>query len=82
MSNSVRIERAANGYTVEMKDPKIVAENNKKSDKMEPTVWKDPCKEYVFSDFKSMMMFLEKNLDKALPMDEYDSSFETAVKEK
>jgi hypothetical protein len=35
----------------------------------------------VFTDVKSVLSFLEKNLDKALPADEYETSFDAAVAE-
>jgi hypothetical protein len=71
-----KIERAKNGFTVEMRDPKIVAENSK------PTKgigrYRDPNVEYVFKDVKSVLKFLETNLEKAMPMDEFSSAFDTA----
>jgi len=82
MSCNVRIERASNGYTVTMRDPKIVAANDKRSGKMgdEPVPpYRDPDVEYVFSDFAKMMKFLKVNLDKALPKDEFSSSFDEAA---
>lgn len=69
-----RIERAKNGYTVEMRDPKIVAANNKTS--KEPSPYRNPNVEYVFKDIKGVLKFLEANLDKALPMDEFGSTFD------
>lgn len=73
----VRIERAENGYTVSMKDPKIDAANRKRSAKSDySSPYVDPRKEYVFTDIKAVMTFLTANLDKALPKDDYDSAFE------
>ena len=72
----VCIERLTNGYTVKVRDPKIVERNRKPS-----TPYKNPCREYVFTDVKSVLSFLEKNLDKALPADEYETSFDAAVAE-
>jgi len=68
-----RIEKAVNGYTVCLQDPKIREANGKANSK-----WKDPNREYVFRTVKEVMTFLEKNLDKALVADEYSSSFDTA----
>lgn len=72
-----RIERAKNGYTVEMRDPKIVAENNRPKKSGEPSAWRDPNVEYVFKDIDGVLKFLKANLDKALPMDEFSSTFDS-----
>ena len=69
-----RIERLTNGYEVSVRDPKIVEANRKSN-----SSYKNPCREYVFTDVKSVLLFLEKNLDKALPADDFDSSFDAAV---
>lgn len=74
-----RIERAKNGFTVEMKDPKIVKQNAASRDK--PMPWKDPNVEYVFTTLADVLKFLEANLETALPMDEYASSFDKALTE-
>lgn len=71
-----RIERAKNGYTVEMTDPKIVAENNKPSKGNEPRMWRSSRIEYVFEDIEDVLKFLRTNLDKALPLDEFSSTFD------
>jgi hypothetical protein len=72
-----RIERAKNGYTVSMRDPKVVAENNRPKKSNEPSSWRDPNVEYVFKDIEGVLKFLKANLDKALPMDEFGSTFDT-----
>lgn len=74
-----RIERVKNGYTVEMKDPKIVKQNAANRDK--PAPWKDPNVEYVFQTLEQVLEFLKTNLDKALPMDDYTTSFDKALAE-
>ena len=74
---SVRIERLANGYEVEITDPKVVAANRKTN---RDTPWRDPKVCYAFPDVKSVLAFLNKNLEKATPMDEYSTSFDAAVK--
>lgn len=80
MSDTViRIERLANGYEVEMTDPKIVAENRTPSDKLGG--WKDPKICYAFKTEAEVLAFLKSNLAKALPMDEYESSFSKAAME-
>lgn len=79
-----RIERAANGYTVSMKDPEIVKANNKRSESEKyaiGTPWKDPNKSFVFETVEDVLMFLQKTLPKALPIDEFGSTFTKALKE-
>jgi hypothetical protein len=81
MDGCVRIERATNGYTVNVSDPKI-REANQKRDNSKGGVYapyRDPNKEYIFTDIKTVLAFLEKNLDKALPKDDYGSSFDAAI---
>lgn len=76
----VRIERASNGYTVCVTDPKIVEANRKRDSSKGPyTPYKDPQREYIFDDIKKVLSFIEKNLDKALPKDDYSSSFDAAA---
>lgn len=75
---SVRIERVENGYSVSMRDPKIVAANAKAEVKRSGQ-WRDPNRTYVFTEKEDMTEFLMENLDKALPTDT-DKSFETAFK--
>lgn len=77
MSCRVVIERVANGYEVEVTDPELKAKNEGKMS----LPYSDPTKEYVFKTVDEVLTFLTKNLDKALPADEYDSSFDTAVEE-
>lgn len=83
MSNSctIRINRLANGWSVQMTDPKIVEANNKRSDKSGYTPWKDPEVTFAFDDAKGVLEFLNANLEKALPTDEYDTSFAKALGE-
>lgn len=78
MSHDIcKIERCANGYEVSMCDPKIV-ESNKK---MKSGPWKDPEVCYVFKSIKEVLKFLKDNLEKALPLDEYASTFDKATEE-
>ena len=69
-----RIERATNGYTVCLSDPAIKKANAKPDSK-----WRDPECEYVFKSIDEVLVFLKKNLDKALPKSEYDTSFDAAI---
>lgn len=76
--NSIRIERAQNGFVVCMQDPAIVAKNRKSDG---PYV--DPEQQFVFDDEKGVIAFITKNLDKIIPdkKDDYASSFDAAVEE-
>lgn len=69
----VVIERVANGYEVEVNDPAV--------SKGKGDLYVDRRKEYVFKSIDEVLSFLTKNLDKALPADEYDSAFDEAVEE-
>lgn len=73
-----KIERLANGYEVEITDPEIVKANGQ-AKLGKP--WRDPKVCYAFKTIPEVLAFLRKNLDKALPMDEYESSFDEAMKE-
>ena len=75
MSCRVVIERVANGYEVEVTDPKVHKKN------MGDGPYNVATKEYVFNTVDEVLTFLTKNLDKALPADEYDSSFDEALTE-
>lgn len=72
----VKIERLANGYEVEMTDPKIVKENSK-IDRKGP--WRDPKVAYAFKSVEEVLNFLKTNLDTAMPMDDYETSFDAAA---
>lgn len=74
-----RIERLKNGYEIEMKDPEIVKANQKPRKGSEPYTYRDPYVSYAFTKIEDVLTFLKKNLDKALPDDEYDTSFDAAV---
>jgi hypothetical protein len=71
-----KIERAKNGFEVEMCDPKIKQAN------MGDGPYKDPYVKYVFKTSAEVLAFMKENLDKAVPMeDEYESSFNEAMME-
>jgi hypothetical protein len=77
-----RIEKMSNGYEVEIKDPAIVRANSKRDNSKGPYVpYKDPMRSFVFKTTAEVVAFLTKNLDKAMPDDEFDSSFDAAVSE-
>ena len=81
--DGVRIERATNGYTITMRDPKIEAANRKRSlsDSKGVDPWVDPQRTYVFSDIDAVLTFIKANLDKALPKDDYGSAFDMMAEE-
>ncbi len=72
----VRIERMANGFEVEITDPAIVKANQSSKDK-----WRDPNISYAFKTVREVVAFLSRNLEKALPVDDYTSSFDKAADE-
>lgn len=76
--NSIRIERAQNGFLVCMDDPAIVAKNQKSDGP-----YTDPERQFVFDDEAEVIAFITKNLDKIIPAkkDDFASSFDAAVEE-
>lgn len=77
----IEIERVANGYEVEICDPKIMAQNEKSMAEKYSSSYKDPKVCYVFKTEKEVLDFLSKNMSKALPVDAYDAGFDAAMKE-
>ena len=77
MRCNICIERAKNGYEVEMTDPEIAKANAKPSKGYTP--YKDPKVSYVFQTKDAMLAFISANVDKALPMDDYETSFDEAA---
>lgn len=69
----VRIEKLNNGYEVEIRDQKQAAKNGK------PGPYHDPWCSYAFKTTVEVCKFLEKNLDKAVPADDFSSSFDAAI---
>lgn len=81
---SIRIERLQNGYNVRITDPEIVKQNNKRNESKGDgccAPWKDPQVTYAFSTKEEVSKFVIDNIDKALPVDEYSSTFDKAAKE-
>lgn len=72
-----KIEKMKNGYEVEMKDPEIVKANMKPSKGASP--WRDPNVSYVFKTVEEVLAFLKTNLEKAIPEDDFESSFDEAA---
>jgi hypothetical protein len=82
MDDCIKLEKAANGYTVCACDPKIVEANRKRDMKgTYDTPYKDPRREYVFKTLKEAVAFIEKIADKALPGDDYESAFDAAIED-
>lgn len=80
---TLRIEKLENGYEVEIRDPKISAENDKPSKKGEIKPWKDPWKSYAFSTDKEVIAFVTRHLA-SLPkssQDDFNDAAEEAFKE-
>lgn len=75
----VKIEKMKNGFEVEMTDPEIVKANRKPSKGNSPMPYKDPNVAYVFKTSEEVLAFLKANLDKAIPADDYESSFDEAA---
>lgn len=76
MGDDCCIKKAVNGYTVCVRDPKIVKSNQGKG------AWRDPNVTIVFTDKKALAQWLDKHLDSYLGEDEFSKSFATAVAEK
>ena len=81
---NIGIQRHRNGYTVRITDPKIVKQNDERTrDKNGNTVesWRDPQVSYAFSTSDEVVDFIKSNIDKALPVDDFSSTFDKAAKE-
>lgn len=73
MDCSVRIEVLENGYTVEVRDPKVDEENKKPKSN-----WQDPWKTYAFSTAAEVKDFVGKHLDNLKPPPDADMEFASA----
>lgn len=75
MDAEMRIERAVNGFTLRMRDPKIAEKNHK-----DKGPWRDPNVTMVFENAANLVKFIEKNIETALPkQDTFATAFDTAV---
>lgn len=76
MSDDIlKIEKLENGFTVEVRDPKIDAANRKPK-----ASWESPWKEYAFSTSKEVIAFVTSHLG-SLPKsagDEFNDAAEEA----
>lgn len=80
----IRIQRHQNGYTVRITDPAIVKANRErdKAAKGETCApWRDSQVSYAFTTREEVSSFIKANIDKALPVDEFSSTFDKAAKE-
>lgn len=71
-----KIERAENGYEVEVYDSKTAARNGKMN-----TPWEEPYKSYLFNSSKEVAKFISDNLENFGTENEYDVAFKKASKE-
>jgi hypothetical protein len=89
----IRIQRHQNGYTVRITDPAIVKANKARDEERRKarngggdccpsSEWRDPQVSYAFTTREEVSQFIKDNIDKALPVDEFSSSFDKAVKDK
>jgi len=78
---SMRIERNKNGYEVTVTDPAIVAANEKSRSSDGPSDWKNPDVEYQFQTKDQVLAFVTAAFDKALPEEEYSSTFDKLAKD-
>lgn len=79
---TIRIEKLQNGFNVRMTDPEIVKANNERpKDGKDYTPWRDPQVTYTFKSSAEVVEFIKNNIDKAVPTDDYSSSFDAAVKD-
>jgi hypothetical protein len=81
----ISIQKHQNGYTVRITDPALVKSNRERKDSKSDgccvSEWKDPQVSYAFTTRDEVTDFIKNNIDKALPVDEYSSTFDKAVKE-
>lgn len=80
--DSIRIERDRTKFCVSVTDPEIVKKNRARDKVDGPSdPWQDPNVEYTFDDVPSLLKFIEKAVDIALPADTYVSAFDKLAKE-
>lgn len=80
--NRIVIERNQNGFEVSVTDPKIVAANEARTGKGDMVApWKDPEVEYQFTTKQQVLDFIEAAFEKALPEEEYSTTFDKLAKD-
>lgn len=70
--NILKIEKLENGYSVEICDPDVVAENAKPK-----STWKDPWKEYAFKNSDEVKNFVGEHLDSLKPPPDAETEYKT-----
>lgn len=81
---NIRIGRTQNGFLVTITDPAIVKQNQERNNTSKGDCcapWQDPDVKYSFETKEAVATFISENIDKALPVDEYSSTFDKAAKE-
>ncbi len=76
MDCRISIKREGDGFEVRVTDPEIVKTNNTAKGS-----WQKPETEYMFETWPQVSAFLDKVVDKALPVTEYNRAFAQAAKE-
>lgn len=76
MDCRISIKREGDGFEVCVTDPEIVKTNNSGKGS-----WQKPETEYAFDTWDQTKTFLDKVVDKALPVTEYNRAFAQAAKE-
>lgn len=77
----IRIERERTSFSVTVSDPEIVKANRATDKSSAPSPWNDPNVEYTFETKESVLKFLDKAMDIALPQDTYTSAFDKLAEE-
>lgn len=76
MDCRICIEREGEGFEVCVTDPEIVKANSTGK-----SPWQKPETEYEFDSWDQVKTFLDKIVDKALPVTEFNRAFAQAAKE-
>lgn len=77
-NDRIVIRRDRNGWEVELEDPELVAYNQTRGD---DDPYCDSTVEYNFETKEQVLAFLTAVLDKALPEDDFGSTFDKLAKE-
>lgn len=76
------IEKLDNGYVVKMRDPKIVAMNEKRNrgkGDVPSEPYREPERSFACVDIDAVITFLKNNLDKATVEADYSTVFKAAA---
>lgn len=77
-NDRICIRRDRNGWEVELEDPELVAYNQNRGD---DDAYCDSTVEYNFETKEQVLAFLTAVLDKALPEDNFGSTFDKLAKD-